>query len=114
MPSAPPPRPAAPPRPPRPRPPPPPPPPPRPARAPERGRAQAVRVRQGGELLGLAHLAEGADALAIDEQGSDLLAARAHDRELGGNLLAQRLEGPQEDGESLALDRLAHEDDTQP
>ncbi len=43
----------------------------------------------------------------------DLLRGRADEREGGGHVVAQRLEGAQQDGEALALDRLADEQDAQ-
>ena len=46
---------------------------------------------------------------AVEQQRRDLLRRRADDRQLGGDVLAQRLEGAQQHRQALALDGLADE-----
>jgi hypothetical protein len=83
------------------------------ALAAQRRRAQHVG---GGEdaLLGLvAGLAEHAHAAVVEEQRLDLVRLRAHERQPRRDVLAQGLEGAQQDGQPLALDRLADEGDVE-
>ena len=61
----------------------------------------------------LIDLAEHGDATPIHDEMRDVLLAGADDAELGGDVLTQRLEGPDEDGQALALHGLADEGDLQ-
>ena len=49
----------------------------------------------------------------VEHHVRDLLGACAHERERGWHVIAQRLEGPQQHGQPLALDRLTDEQDPQ-
>ena len=79
--------------------------------------------RRGGQDVGLAQdldlgrvvdLAQDGDALAaVEQQRLDLLGRGADDLQLGGHVLAQRLEGAQQHRQALALDGLADERDLQ-
>ena len=76
-----------------------------------RGQHVGGLEREALALVGDA--AEHRDALALDQHRRDLGLARAHDREAHVLVLAQRLEGAQQDRQALALDGLADEDDLQ-
>ena len=84
------------------------------ALAAQRGRDEQVGRGQRGGLLGVGDLAQHVDALrAVEHERLDLVAIGAHDDELDGDVVAQRLEGAQQDGKPLALDRLADEGQAQ-
>ena len=79
----------------------------------QRRRAQQVGVDEGRVTSVVVHAPERRDAVDVLHERGDLLGGRADDRELGGHLGAQRLEGAQEHGQALALHRLADEGDAQ-
>ena len=49
----------------------------------------------------------------VEHHVGDLVASSADERERGGHVLAQRLEGAQQDRQPLALHRLSDEEDAQ-
>ena len=79
----------------------------------QRRRDQHVAGRQGGLASTVVDAAERGDASGVDEQRLDLLGGGADDRQLGAHQAAQRLEGAQQHGQPLALDRLPDEHDPQ-
>ena len=79
----------------------------------QRGRAQHVGARELCELALLGDLAERAHAAVVEHHVGDLLGAGADERERRRNVLAQRLERPQQDRQALAFDGLADEQDPQ-
>ena len=84
------------------------------ALAAQRGRDQQVGGGQRRGLLGVGDLAQHGDALrAVEHERLDLVAIGAHDDELDRDVVAQRLEGAQQHGKPLALDRLADEGQAQ-
>ncbi len=83
------------------------------ALAAQRGRAQDVGALQLGRLALVVDLAQRAYAAIVDEQRGEFLARRADHGQLARDVLAQRLEGPQQQRQALALDRLADEHDPQ-
>ncbi len=62
-----------------------------------------------GELARLGDLAERIDAAVVEHHVRDLVRGGADERERRRDLLAQRLERAQEDGQALAFDGLADE-----
>ena len=64
-------------------------------------------------LRSLGDLPERAHAAVVEHHVGDLLGARAHQRQRGGDLVAQCLEGAQQHRQALALDGLADEQDPQ-
>jgi hypothetical protein len=84
------------------------------ALAAERGRAEQVGLAQQAPLLGVVHGPRDLNALRLQEQRLDLLDGGPGDREASLDPgTAQRLEGPQQHGEALALLGAAHEQDLQ-
>ena len=83
------------------------------ALAAERGRAQHLGTGELRELALLAHLPERVHAAVVEHHVGDLLGAGADERERGRDLIAQRLEGPQQHRQALAFDRLTDEEDPQ-
>ncbi len=83
------------------------------ALAPQRRGAQHVGAPQLGGLALVVDLAQRAHAAVVDEQRRQLLMGGPDDRQLAGDVLAQGLEGAQQQRQALALDRLADEGDLQ-
>ena len=79
----------------------------------QRRRAQHLSLGQLGELARLGDLAERAHATVVEHHVRDLVRIGADERERRRDLLAQRLERTQEDGQTLAFDGLADEQDPQ-
>ena len=81
---------------------------------PSDGRDEQVGRGQRLRLLGVGDLAQDVDALrAVEQERLDLVAVGADDHELDVDVVAQRLEGAQQDREPLALDGLADEGEAQ-
>ncbi len=80
---------------------------------PSEGAQSTSAQAQLGRLLRLGDLAQRVHAAVIEQQRRDLLGGCPHERERGGHVLAQRLEGAQQHGQPLALDGLADEQDAQ-
>jgi len=76
----------------------------------ERRGAEGVSPAQLQELGGVVGAPERPDAPRILEDLGDILRRGADQREGGGHLGAERLEGAQEDRQTLALDGLADEE----
>ena len=83
------------------------------ALAAERGGAQHVGRLQLRQLARLVDLAERAHAVAVEHHVGDLGLPRTDDRERRRDLLAQRLEGGQQHGQTLAFHGLPDEHDPQ-
>ena len=83
------------------------------ALAAERGSAEHVGAAQLFGLLVLGDLAQCTHPAVVEQQWGNLLRRRPHQRERGGHVLAQRLEGAQQHRQPLALDGLADEQDAQ-
>ena len=79
----------------------------------QRRRAQHIGAGELGQLALLGDLAERVDAAIVEHHVGDLLAAGADERERRRNVVAQRLEGAQQDRQALALDGLTDEEDPQ-
>ena len=83
------------------------------ALAAERRRTQHVRARELGELAPLGHLAQRQHVAVVEHHVRDLVGARAHERERRRNVIAERLERPQQHRQPLAFHRLPDEHDPQ-
>ena len=79
----------------------------------ERGRAKHVGAGELGGLALLGDLPERAHAAVVEQQRRDLLGPGPDQRERRRHVLAQRLEGAQQDRQPLALDGLADAEDAQ-
>ncbi len=79
----------------------------------QRGRAEHVGRGELGALLGVGDFAQGIDAAGVEQQRGDVVGAGADEGEGCGDVVAQGLEGAQEDGKALAFDGLADEEDPQ-
>ena len=79
----------------------------------ERGRAEHVGARQLGELARLRDLAQRMHAAIVERHVRDLLRRRTDERECRRHVIAQCLEGTQQDGQALALDDLSDKQDAQ-
>ena len=79
----------------------------------ERRRAQQVGAHERGVAGGVVDPPERVMPSPSCTSGAISSAVEPDDRQLGGNLGAQRLEGAQEHGQALALDGLADERDPQ-
>ena len=79
----------------------------------QRGRAQHLGARELLELALLGDLAERLHAAVVEHHVGDLLGPRADERQRRRDVLAQGLEGAQQDGQALAFDRLPDEQQAQ-
>ena len=84
------------------------------ALASQRRGAQDIGALQLLALAGVVDLAQHADVAVVEHQRRELFGGGADHGQLGGDVVAQRLEGAQQKRQALALDRLADEDDAQP
>ena len=84
------------------------------ALAAQRGGAQQVGLAQQAPLLVLAHAAQHLDALGLEQQRANLVVRGARHGQPGSHArAAQRLEGPQQHGQPLALLRAPDEQQAQ-
>ena len=84
------------------------------ALAADRWCAQDVRLLEHPAFLFVVDLAEHPHATGVEHQRTELLGGGADHGQLRRNVIAQRLEGAQQQRQALALDGLADEHDPQP